>query len=175
MAQKQEYIVNPFTIIADTRENHPFSFRGFKADAPYQDLPLLVPIESGTLQTGDYSVKGFERRISVERKSASDAYSTFGPQNRDRFERELERLNQMDFAAVVVEASCGSLIHDPPPHTRFTPKSFFRSVIAWNIRFPKVHFEMCADRGFAERMTLRWLQRFWLDEQERLKAARKGA
>ena len=56
-----------------------------------------------------------------------------------------------------------------------SPKSFYRSVIAWNIRYPRVHFWAAETRTFAERTTLRWLQRFWEDDQERIKQLAKDS
>lgn len=166
-------VIAPYTVIVDTREQHPFSFTGFKADADKQYRPLVIPIEQAGLPTGDYSLKGFEDRAAIERKGLSDAFSTFTPP-RDRFERELERLNAMEFAAVVIEASWPTIRYHPPPHSEFSPKSFFRSVIAWQVRFPRVQWWTCETRTFAEHVTLRLLERFWLDEQKRLKEAAVG-
>jgi hypothetical protein len=232
-----DYIITPYTVIIDSREQAPHSFQGFLADAHQKNKPLLVSVEVAGLKSGDYSLKGFEDRIAVERKSLQDAYSTFC-QGRDRFERELARLNEMEYAAVVVEASwsrilarkcpdcfgagftiqpgeviafevtlamlkgcatttvaelvkgvavgespektvkcerCGGAgkIH-PLDHTKFSPKSFFRSVIAWQQRYPRIHWWMCETKAFAETVTLRILQRFWEDEQQRVKEAAKA-
>jgi ERCC4-type nuclease len=91
-------------IVIDTREQLPFDFHGLRADARDQCRPLLVTTERGTLKQGDYSLKGHERAIALERKSLADLFSTIG-QERDRFVRELERLDALEVAAVVIEAS----------------------------------------------------------------------
>jgi len=158
------YTIAPFTILIDTREQHPFVFRGFTADAKEKNRPLVVPMKYVTLKTGDYSISGYTDQVAVERKSLVDAYQTFG-RERDRFERELVRLNEMDFAAVVIEAGWSSIISNPPPHTSVRPKTIYRSVLAWQQRFTHVHWWACNTRGFAERTTLRILQRFWEDQQ----------
>ena len=168
-----DYVLAPFTIVIDTREQAGYDFRGFKADADKRYAPLVIPIEIGTLQTGDYSLKGYEDRIAIERKSKADCFSTFS-QGRDRFERELERMRSMDFAAVVVEATLGSCQTDPPEHTKFSFKSFYRSYIRWMVRY-RVPFIFCPTKNEAERATMRMLQGFWLDEQERNKLAGKEA
>ncbi|HWA98890.1 MAG TPA: ERCC4 domain-containing protein [Pirellulales bacterium] len=167
-------LIVPFTVVVDTREQSPFGFTGHRADAHKQYRPLVVPVVMAGLRTGDYSLQGFENRIAVERKSLSDAYSTFS-QERDRFERELERLNQLEFAGVVIEAGWPSILHRPPPHTKFSRKSFFRSVVAWQVRFPRVHWWACETRSFAETVTLRWLERFWLDDMERMGRVRDAS
>jgi DNA excision repair protein ERCC-4 len=169
-----DYVVAPYTIIVDSREIHRFGFTGYRADARQQKKPLVIPVEVAALKTGDYSLKGYENRIAVERKALQDAFSTFCHE-RDRFERELERLNALEFAGVVIEAGWPSILNSPPPHTQFSPKSFFRSVVAWNVRYPRVHFWACETRSFAERVTLRWLERFFLDEQTKLKQLAKEA
>lgn len=156
------YVVCPFTIIVDTREQHAFDFRGFTADGPstLPLRPLIVPIKSQGLKSGDYSIDGYEERIAVERKSLSDLYSTLG-QDRDRFIRELARLAVMDFGAVVVEASWATILHRPPDRSRLSPKSVYRSVLAWQQRYPRVHWWCCDTRQFAEETTLRILERYW--------------
>jgi ERCC4-type nuclease len=167
-----DYVVAPFVVIADSREGHPFTFTGFKSDARHGYKSLIVPVVTRGLKTGDYSLEGYEDRIAVERKSAQDAYSTFS-QERERFIRELERLNEMEFAAVVIEAGWPSLLKSPPPQSKFSPKSFFRSVVAWQVRYPRVQWWAAETRSWAERVTLRWLERWWKDEQERIKQAER--
>ena len=168
MPDSQDYVIAPYTIICDSREQHIFPFLGYRCDARQNYRPLIIPTEVAGLKTGDYSLKGFEEVVAIERKSLQDAYSTFCA-GRERFERELERLNALEFAFVVVEADWGTILNNPPPHTKFSPKSFYRSVIAWQVRFPKVQWWFCATRSFAERTTLRLLERFWLDDQARKK------
>lgn len=157
-----DYAIAPFTIIIDTREQMPFSFRGFTADSKDGYKPLIVPVQTATLQTGDYSLDTMQERVAVERKSLPDLYGTIG-RDRERFERELNRLNEMDFAAVVIEAGWGSIISRPPPQSELLPKVVYRSILAWQQRYPRVHWWACDTRTFAERTTLRILQRFWSD------------
>jgi ERCC4-type nuclease len=55
-----------------------------------EQLPLdLSPLgsTSGTLATGDYSVKGLEHVVAVERKSLADLLGCVG-QHRERFDRK---------------------------------------------------------------------------------------
>lgn len=162
----EEPVIAPFLVLIDTREQAPFSFRGFRTDARQGHRPLVVPIALAALPSGDYSLEGCEERITIERKSAADAYQTFCHE-RTRFERELERLSDLEFAAVVIESPWSRLLFDPPPHTQFSPKSFFRSVIAWQVRFPRVQWWACETRTFAERVTLRLLERFHRDRTAR--------
>lgn len=156
----------PATVLIDTREQLPLDFQGMLADARDGGGPLVVETRRATLGQGDYSIEGYEGRISVERKSAADLFSTLG-QGRDRFERELERLATLEFAAVVVEAQWSEVLTDPPRYSELNPKTVFRSVIAWQQRHPRVHWWFVDGRRFAEITTLRILERFWKDQQTR--------
>lgn len=153
-------VIFPATILVDTREQSPYLFTGFLADASAGGGPLAVPTQTSGLVSGDYSLAGLEEVVAVERKSLADLFSTIG-QGRSRFERELQRLNQMRFAAIVVEAEWSTILTDPPPHTRLTPKTIWRSVICWQQRYTRVHWSFLPSRRHAEVMTLRVLERAW--------------
>jgi DNA excision repair protein ERCC-4 len=56
-----------------------------------------------TLATGDYSVRGLEHKVALERKSLSDLVMCVG-RERERFEKELQRLMAYETRAVIVEA-----------------------------------------------------------------------
>ncbi len=80
--------------IVDTREGLP--------------LDLLLPSEVATLATGDYSIKGLEHRICVERKSLPDALMCVG-RERERFEACIKRMQAYEVRVLVVEASWGTI------------------------------------------------------------------
>jgi ERCC4-type nuclease len=154
----------PAVVLIDTREQLPFRFTGLRADAKDGRRPLDVTTRVETLPTGDYSLDGLRDQVAIERKSLADLYHTLG-QNRDRFERELIRLAALCFAAVVIEADWLKILSEPPAHSRLNPKSIFRSVIAWQQRFPRVHWWACPHRRFAEIATLRILERFYKEAE----------
>jgi ERCC4-type nuclease len=149
-------------VLIDSREQHPFTFAGLRADARQGRRPLVVPTQVTTLPSGDYSLAGLENAVAVERKSLADLYHTLAA-GRGRFERELGRLTDMEFAAVVVEADWDAIINRPPDRSRLLPKSVFRSVVALQQRFPRVHWWACPGRRFAEVATFRILERFHRD------------
>ncbi len=160
----------PCTVVIDQQEKRPYSFDRIKADASQGEGFVAVRTEVGHLKTGDYSLAGYEHRVAVERKSPSDCFSTIG-QGRDRFERELARLNGMQFACVVVEAEWSEIFADPPEHSQLSPKTVYRSVLAWQQRFKNVHWLMMPGREVAEVTTFRVLERFW---KERVREAGAG-
>lgn len=155
---------NPFTILIDQREKAPYFFTGLRAGSKNSCRPLVVPTEFAHLKTGDYSIAGMEDRICIERKSLADLYSTLGS-NRDRFEREHERMTEFDFAAVVVEASIARVILNPPKESRLLPKSVYGTAMAWMVRY-NVPWLFVEDRVLAEKTTFKLLEKFYL-EQER--------
>jgi DNA excision repair protein ERCC-4 len=142
----------PMVVIRDTREQNGY------------DFACITPspeVKVATLATGDYSLEGLEDRITIERKSLSDAFGTFG-QGRGRFERELERMSVMQYAAVVIEADWDTIVRRPPARSRLLPKTVVASINAWSQRY-RIHFWTCPNREFAERYTFRLLERFWKD------------
>ncbi len=168
----EKSIPSPFVVVVDTREQAGFEFRGLRADARQQNRPLQVLTKVGTLKQGDYSIEGFETSVAVERKSKADLFGTLG-QQRKRFERELERLNDLQFACVVVEADWPEILLDPAEHSSLNPKTIIRSVIAWQQRFQRVHWWACAGRSMAESVTYRVLERFYRDDLQSKMEVRK--
>lgn len=75
-------------LVVDTREQRPLAFAH------------LATVQAG-LKTGDYSLKGFEYRFTVERKSVPDLIGSL-TQGRERFEYELTRARGFDFARLLI-------------------------------------------------------------------------
>lgn len=163
----------PGVVIVDSREQKPFEFRNLQCDARQHRRPLRIATVVGTLKQGDYSLAGYESSVAYERKSHADLVNTIG-QNRERFVRELERLNGLQAAGVVVEADWLTIFREPPSHSKLTPKVIFRSILAWAQRFPRVHWWMMPDRRLAEVATFRLLERFWRDVHEPRKVVDNG-
>lgn len=159
-----DYVVAPFTVIVDTREQHPYRFQGFEPPARYRRKdgtlpPLIVPIEQAALKSGDYSIKGYEDQVAIERKSLPDAYSTFC-WGRERFIRELERLNDLAiYAGVYVEETLINAAKHPPDHTQYTGKSLVHQFTSWEIRYRRVSWRWCEGRAACEFQVYRTLEK----------------
>lgn len=153
----------PFTVLVDYREQLPYSFADLPPKASWRGR-LYVPTERTHLVTGDYTIQGLEERFALERKSLSDAYSTIS-QARERFEAELERLNAMDFAAVIVEATLREFWNPAASRSdwwsHLKPRSAEGSVVAWSIRYPRVHWWHCGDRVAGEVRAFEAMEQFW--------------
>jgi len=153
----------PFTILVDGREKAPYRFNGIHADAAQRHRPLVITTMWCHLATGDYTIGGLEHLVCVERKSLADLYSTLG-QNRDRFEREHERMagiiQRGGRCCVVVEADWETAIHLPPPQSHLPPKVVLRTAISWEVRYG-VPWHFLPDRRFSEIYTFRYLEKFY--------------
>ena len=110
---------NAPVIIVDTREQEPFAFTGETVE--------------GTLATGDYSVKGLEHLITVERKSLPDLLACVG-RERDRFKRELQRLRAYRFRLLVVESDAAEL-EGGTWQSRVRPSHVLGSLAAWTAQY----------------------------------------
>lgn len=176
-ATTTELVVLPFRIVVDSREQRAYTFENMPPMARDRAKLLAVPTICCGLPTGDYSIEGYENRVAVERKSLQDLYGTLG-QGRERFEREFERLNVMDYAAVVIEATWQEIAR-PREHvgegwrSQMDPRSVYETIVAWqqpgdgrqNKRFPKVHWFTAGSYRMGEVITFSVLRRFWEDHQ----------
>ena len=154
----------------------------------FQDIPgykgqgtIIVPREWHSLGNGygDYTIKGAVSdtcrwRLSIERKSASDLYSTLLARRR-QFEVELENLNKMEYAAVVVEANLGTILNYCPKYWEEQEISIesqlnkqrqvAASIQAWQLRYPTIRWWFLA-RKYCSIWVYRLLHRFWKEEMQ---------
>ena len=97
-----------------------------------EQLPLdLSPlrVERATLTTGDYSVRGLEHVVAIERKSLGDLLSCIGME-RQRFEKEVQRLLAFSTRALVVEATWQQ-IEAGEWRSKIKPQAALGSLLGW--------------------------------------------
>lgn len=107
------------TIIIDTREQRPWSFR--------EDINIIY----GTLKTGDYALDG-DDSFAIERKSMDDFLGTISS-GWERFQREIERMAEFSAKVIIVEgdyrevcyASDMTLAHS---HWRLSPQFVMKRI-----------------------------------------------
>ena len=146
-----------FRIIVDTNEQLAYHFANIKP------RPEIIYKK---LKTGDYSIEGYENKITIERKTLSDLFGSTG-NSRERFEREFERMRSFEYAALVIEAGLGDIFKNPPHHSEMNPKPVFRTLLVWSIRY-KVFVWPCPDRSFAERLTYLLLEKFYIEATQKI-------
>lgn len=174
---EQEFEVCPFTVVIDSNEGAPWLFREFKKNK----LPLVIKTVNKALwsigkmsfvvdgQThirglADYSIDGLEQLIQIERKSVADLFGTLGFR-RSEFEAEMMRLSMCDFACVIVEGGWGH-IAEGVRESKLLPSSVKGTILAWNQRYPKVHWYLAGNKAMAEKLAFEVLERFWKDRQK---------
>ncbi len=111
---------NQPTLIVDSREQSPLTFR-------------TLPSERGTLQTGDYSVRGCEDLFAIERKSLQDLVGSVTTE-RGRFERELHRLRGFRFKRLLI-VGAEAEIESHRYRGNANPKAVLHSLRAFEVRY----------------------------------------
>lgn len=77
------------TILVDSREQRPLVFGRLHS-------------ERGTLPTGDYAIKGAEDSFVVEKKAIDDFVGCLLKPNRDRFQKEIHRMQAFPFRRLLI-------------------------------------------------------------------------
>lgn len=146
--------MDKITIIVDTREQVPYGFERYS-----------VAVDRAALPAGDYSIKGFEDRTTIERKSLDDLIGCLMGKERGRFERELAKLRAYELKAVVIESNLQDLARGRY-QSQMKPKSALQSITAFHIRYG-VPFLFCGDRRGSEYMTYSLLSKYLYEIQKR--------
>jgi ERCC4-type nuclease len=111
-------------IIIDTREQDPYKFSNFP------DVETI----SQKLDTGDYSLEGFECIITVERKSLSDFLGSI-TSGRERFEREVERMSLLKHKFIVVESKIDKTIEYAKTKTLIHSNMILGTIAGWTLKY----------------------------------------
>lgn len=134
------------TLVIDTREQQPFAF----------SAPGVRTIRRA-LATGDYSVEGLEERVAVERKTLDDLVGSL-IRSRERFLREVRRLEAIEARCIAVEASWNDIAE-----RRYTggihPRAVFGAVLSLIVDHG-VPVYFLSNRQIACRFTEDFLLRF---------------
>lgn len=142
-----------FILVIDSREQTPLFL-----DHPPKGLVMV----RDTLEVGDYSIRGFEGKIAVERKTIPDLLNCLG-NDRERFKRELEKLQGYNWASIVVEGA-ESELYQYQDFSLMHPESVRQSMASIEIRH-NVHF-FYGRRADIERWVLDRLIKFWKVRRE---------
>lgn len=94
-------------LVIDTRERTPFDFDG------EEDFESIVHEK---LDAGDYSLRGLEHIIVIERKANADELFNNFTQNKDRIFAEFDRLKNHKLKIMIIEQTCEEV---------FNPNSYY--------------------------------------------------
>jgi ERCC4-type nuclease len=131
-------------IIIDSREQEEYSF---SCSSIKQKL-----------DAGDYSIEGFEHKVSVERKSLDDFVNTM-IRGRKRFYKELCSLQNYEHACVVIEGNLRDLLTGNY-HSGAHPNSLLASAVTISVNF-NIPVFFCGDRQSACRFTEEYLKHIY--------------
>jgi ERCC4-type nuclease len=128
------------TIIQDSREQNPFDLS-----------PLKVVVEG--LPTGDYALQALRHNTVLERKELGDLLTCCGAE-RERFEREVQRLLGYEHRLMIVEATWQQL-EAGEWRSQVTPTCVISSLLSWMSRgLPII---LAGDHQRAGRYAAKWL------------------
>lgn len=94
----------PFFVVKDTREQDGYYF------SPYQSCLGMIEEK---LDTGDYSIKGMEDKICIERKGCVEELAINLGQKKYPFLEEIERMTAFPHKFLVLEFSLEDLVKFP--------------------------------------------------------------
>lgn len=137
-------------VVIDTQEQLPYMFSGCRTFHK-------------KLGEGDYSLEGYENVIAVERKTANDFYGSIinnkETDNRDRLEREFERLRNYKFKALVIEEEEQDILCPEIYGRDIDRNSVYGSIISFEIKYGlNVYY---GSRKWCENKILNWFI-YWM-------------
>ena len=141
------------TVLVDTREQSPW------------DLSPMRTVRE-TLITGDYTIRGLEHVVCLERKSLPDLLQCAG-KHRDRFERVVNRMLAYPARALIVESSWRQ-IESGDYDSKIHPNAVIGSLLGWtSLGLPVV---MAGNRQraaqYGSRLLLMVARRRWKELRE---------
>lgn len=98
-----------YTVVRDTREKDGKGW-SFASDAKCNGTVIKK------LETGDYSLEGYENNICLERKGVITEWAANVID--DRFWRELERMRGIEHPYIILEFTMNDIVTYPPPHLK---------------------------------------------------------
>ena len=144
---KPHIIPDGMIVVIDTREQNPLWL-----PKPMKDLVIM----RGTLQNGDYSIRGHESTFAIERKQA-DLFP-YLTSEREKTKIKLNRLKEYEFKALVIEYEEDEL-YMPHFFTEISPEVIRQSLISFEVKYGLHVFY--GDRKALERKVLDWMVYYW--------------
>jgi hypothetical protein len=122
-----------YTVIKDTREQDGWFF---------SEYDKCCGMEVTGLHTGDYTMKGYEDLVCIERKGCSSEIAMNLGRKKAPFQAEMERMKDFPFSFIICEFSMSDLIRYPEgskvparmkTKVKVTGKYLLKSIIEFQI------------------------------------------
>lgn len=146
--------MDPFTIIVDTREQQPWEFG-------------LHVTSKEKLDTGDYSIKGLEHLLTIERKkSVSEIANNI---TESRFKDVLNRMSQIPYKFMLFEFDLEDVYSFPVgsdipkklwDKIKISPKYLLKYLTELQLNYG-IHIIYCGDASNAEKMAVSIMKRVY--------------
>lgn len=130
-----------FCLVIDTREQHPL----------FHPLPKGLFVIRDTLAHGDYSVRGLENKVAIERKQMSDLMSYIGVE-REKTVAKLNAMKPLVFKALVIEENWDDLFL-PKTYSKIPIETIRQALVSFNVRFG-LHLFVHKSRVVVERWVM---------------------
>ena len=91
-------------ILKDTREKNGWDFKSFDR---------CIAVANWGLRTGDYTVKGLEKYLVIERKASTGELAINLGKKRNAFEDEMKRMSSFRWKYIIFEFSIDDLMNFP--------------------------------------------------------------
>tara|TARA_A100001201_G_scaffold6382_1_gene10537 strand:- start:2536 stop:3063 length:528 start_codon:yes stop_codon:yes gene_type:complete len=93
-----------YTVLQDTREQKGWYFG---------EYDKCAGMEQETLKTGDYTIKGFEDMVCIERKFSVEEIANNLGKKKKAFDKEMQRMQEFAFKYIICEFSMSDLVDYP--------------------------------------------------------------
>lgn len=143
---------NNFTIIIDTREQHPWEFPDHA-------------VANRKLDTGDYSIEGLENILCIERKNGIAEIANNITEK--RFKDVIERMSKYKHAYMLIECDYDQMMHYPigsdvPKRAwskiKISPAFILKYLIELTV-YHNIHVIFCGCPSWAEKTALSIMKR----------------
>lgn len=141
-----------FTIIVDTREQHPWVFKEFAT-------------AKRKLDTGDYSIEGLEDKLCIERKNGMAEIAT--NMTESRFPDVIERMSKYPHSYILIECNYDQLMNYPRgsdvpqrlwSNIKITPGFILKFLTQLSVSH-NIHVIFCGNAEWAEKTALSIMKR----------------
>jgi len=144
-------------IIRDSRERDGYNFR---------KTVSCAGMKVKKLDYGDYTLEGLEDYVIIERKNSIDELCSCLGKQRDRFMRELDRMDHVKYKFIIVEGYWSD-IYKRHRFTRMHPNAILGNLFSIMMR-RGIHIIFGGTKKRAQQF-VRWILRkaykYWLEDQ----------
>lgn len=149
MAKSKKEPQKSYIVIKDTRETEGYTF---SKNEKYRCMGMV----NTKLDTGDYTLRGLEDRLCIERKASVEEMAINLGKERGRFMREIERMKPFEHKIILMEFTLQQMLDFPNhagsrvPHikrndVRMTGAFMLKSMLEIQIEHG-VHLLFCGSR-----------------------------